>query len=121
LKAGKGIEVGFPVTTGDEAVRKLFEAGASLIQERIDALETLHKAGIRRLQPLIAPLLPGGVDCVERLAGKVDYRPDRQALNYPHADNIFKKHGMGACHDGGVVFREKGRAYAEFYRQGVEA
>ncbi len=118
LKEGKGIEVGFSITTGDEAIRKLFEPGASQIQERIDALETLHKTGIKTFA-MIAPLLPGADDLPERLAGKVDYvLIDR--LNYHHADHVFKKHGLGTCLTEGWFYERRRELLQRFDKLGVE-
>ena len=58
IKGGQDIEVGFSVTTGDDRIRKLFEPNAPPIEDRIKALDELHKAGIRTYA-MIAPVLPG--------------------------------------------------------------
>ena len=92
LKEAKHLEVGLSITTGDDAVRKLFEPHAPPIPERIRTLDELHRAGIKTYA-MIAPLLPGCEDLPERLAGKVDYiRIDR--MNYHNADWVYKNHGL---------------------------
>jgi DNA repair photolyase len=55
LEKFKDIEVGFSITTVDEKIRKLFEPGASLIKERIHALDVLHLRGIKTFA-MIAPV-----------------------------------------------------------------
>lgn len=53
-----GCEVAFSFSTVDETVRQLVEPGASSVQERLDALKTVHKAGLPTAV-MAAPLLPG--------------------------------------------------------------
>jgi len=92
IKRGKGFEAGLSITTADENTRKIFEAHAPPIRERIKALDELHQAGIRTYV-MIAPILPGAEDLPELLAGKVDYaRLDR--MNYHYADWMYRKFGM---------------------------
>jgi len=50
-------EVGFSINTLDENVRLHFEPGAPSIRSRVEALESLHKSGIRTWL-FIAPVLP---------------------------------------------------------------
>ena len=67
------IDVGFTITTDDERVAKLFEPLASPVKDRIEALEKIHRVGIRTFA-FIGPLLPGNPEkLIERLEGKVDY------------------------------------------------
>lgn len=85
-------EVGMTVTTADDNVRRLFEASAPPVKERIRALEKLHFAGIKTFA-MIAPLLPQAEDLVQGLAGKIDkVLIDR--LNYHYADWVFKKYNL---------------------------
>jgi len=92
LKSGKRFEVGFSVTTADDRIRRVFEPSAPSISERLRALDELHQAGIRTFA-MIAPLLPGAVDLVPLLAGKVDYViVDR--MNYNYANWVYKQHGI---------------------------
>jgi hypothetical protein len=88
----RDIEVGLTITTADDKVREIFEPNAPAIEERIEALETLHSAGIRTYA-MIAPLFPGAEGLVTLLSGKVDYvLIDR--MNYHHADWVYRKHGL---------------------------
>jgi DNA repair photolyase len=67
------IDVGFTIATDDEKVAELFEPHASPVKERIEALETIHDAGIWTFA-FIGPLLPGNPEkLIESLAGKVDF------------------------------------------------
>ncbi len=92
LRTGKDFEVGFSITTADDAIRKLFEPNAPPIRERIRALDELHQAGIRTFA-MIAPILPGAETLAETLAGKVDHvLLDR--MNYHYADWVYRKYGL---------------------------
>lgn len=53
-----GCEVAFSFATADEALRAQLEPGASSIQERLEALKTVHQAGLNTAV-MAAPLLPG--------------------------------------------------------------
>ena len=92
LKTGKEFEVGLSVTTADDDIRKLFEPNAPPIQERIRALDELHRAGIRTFV-MIAPMLPEAESLAEMLKGKVDHVIlDR--MNYHYADWVYRKYGL---------------------------
>lgn len=92
LKETLDFEVGLSVTTTDEGIRKLFEPNAPPINDRIKALDELHKAGIRTYA-MIAPMLPGAEGLGELLKGKVDYLLiDR--MNYHYADWIYRRYGL---------------------------
>jgi DNA repair photolyase len=92
LKRATDFEVGLTVTTADEGIRKLFESNAPTIKDRIEALEKLHRAGIRTYA-MIAPMLPGASGLAEALEGKVDYLlVDR--MNYNYADWIYWKYNL---------------------------
>lgn len=92
LQRGKDFEVGLTITTADDDVRKLFEPDAPPIDERINALDKLHSAGITTYA-MIAPILPGAEHLMDRLSGKVDYIiVDR--MNYNYANRIYKEHGL---------------------------
>jgi len=72
LKEFDDIEVGFTITTDREEVARLFEPGASSVKDRLKALETLHKSGIKTFV-FVGPVLPGDPEnLIERLEGKVD-------------------------------------------------
>ncbi len=113
LKRSADAEVGFTITTADEKVRRIFEAGAPPIEKRIEALATLHHEGIRTFV-MIAPLLPNAEGLVALLVGKADHvLIDR--YNYHYADSIYKKFGMPQAREE-KFFAEKG----EQLRQGFE-
>jgi DNA repair photolyase len=105
LKKATDCEVGFTITTADEKMRGIFEPGAPPIAKRIEALATLHTAGISTFV-MIAPLLPGAERLVDMLKGKTD-RVLIDRLNYHYADPVFKKYGIQwAMKD--VFFLQKG-------------
>ena len=92
IRDARDFEVGFSVTTADEKIRELFEPNAPPIIDRIQALDELHKAGIRTYA-MIAPVLPGAEGLAALLKGKVDYLLiDR--MNYHYADWVYKKYGL---------------------------
>ena len=51
------LEVGFSINTMNESVREIFEPKAPAINERIEALKSLHASGIRTWV-FVAPVLP---------------------------------------------------------------
>lgn len=92
FKQAKGCEVGFTITTADDRVRKLFEPGAPPVGKRIEALHVLHGEGIRSFV-MIAPILPGTEELIEKLKGGVDsVLIDR--MNYHNADWVYRKYGL---------------------------
>jgi len=92
IRDARDFEVGLTVTTADDAIRKLFEPNAPPIGDRIAALDTLHRAGIRTYA-MIAPVLPGAEGLAELLKGKIDYVIiDR--MNYHYADWVYRKYGL---------------------------
>jgi DNA repair photolyase len=94
LSRGTGFEVGFSITTADDAIRKIFEPNAPPIQARVRALGEIHQAGIRTFV-MIAPMLPHAELLAEILADKVDFVIfDR--MNYHHADWVYRKYGLQA-------------------------
>ncbi len=92
IRDAQDIEVGLSVTTADDRIRRIFEPHAPPIDERIQALDELHRAGIRTYA-MIAPMLAGADGLAELLKGKTDYvLIDR--MNYHYADSIYRKHGL---------------------------
>ena len=92
IRSGQDFEVGLSVTTADDRMRNLFEPNAPPIEDRIKALDELHKAGIRTYA-MIAPVLPGAEGLAELLKGKIDYvLVDR--MNYHYADWVYRKYGL---------------------------
>jgi DNA repair photolyase len=98
LKKFKDIEVGFTITTGDNEIRKIFESRTFPIEERIEALDKLHKAGIKTFA-MIAPLLPGAESLVTKLKGKVDHIIIDK-MNYNYADWVYEKYHLDKMQDG---------------------
>jgi len=92
FKRAADCEVGLSVTTADDAIRKIFEPGASSVEKRLEALETLHANGIRTFA-MIAPILPGAEGLVAGLRGKVD-RVIIDRMNYHYANRLYEKHGL---------------------------
>lgn len=91
FRKSKKIEVGLSVTTANDAVRKAFEPHAPSIKARLDAIESLHKNGIKTYA-MIAPILPEAENLIGMLADRVDYIIiDR--MNYRHSDRIYSEHG----------------------------
>jgi DNA repair photolyase len=94
FKRFEKIKVGLTVTTHDERIKKLFEPCSPSISARINALETLHKAGIRTYA-FIGPLLPLKAAMLARmLEGVVDeVLIDR--MNYPNkVKGLYRKNGL---------------------------
>jgi len=90
----KEIEVGFTITTDDEATARLFEPRASSVRDRIEALEVIHSKGIRTFV-FIGPILPGDPQrLIGQLAGKADFvYLDR--MNYASTiRNFYDGHGL---------------------------
>jgi len=92
LSQAPDLEVGLTVTTADDGIRRLFEPLAPPIQERIKALDGLHRAGIKTFA-MIAPLLPGAEELGDLLAGKVDHVLIDQ-MNYNYGVWVYRKHGL---------------------------
>lgn len=92
LQKGNGIEVGFSIPTADDRIRQLFEPNSPPIRARLNALDELHRAGIRTFV-MIAPILPGAEGLPELLAVKVDnVIIDR--MNYHYGDWVYRKYGL---------------------------
>jgi DNA repair photolyase len=92
FKKFKEIEVGFTITTGEDSIRKIFELKAPSIQERIRALEKIHKEGVRTFA-MIAPVLPEAKELLPKLKGKVDY-VILDKMNYHYADWVYRKYNL---------------------------
>ena len=91
FKKADDIEVGLSITTASDEIRKVFEANAPSIMERLRTVESLHSNGIRTYV-MIAPILPEAENLVGILAGNVNYVIiDR--MNYRHADKIYTRYG----------------------------
>lgn len=92
IRNAPDFEAGFTVTTADDRIRQIFEPRAPPVEERIRALDVLHKAGVRTYA-MIAPMLPGAEGLARLLTGKVDFVfIDR--MNYHYADHLYREHGL---------------------------
>lgn len=118
LREAPDVEVGFSIPTADERIRELFEPCAPRIQDRIDALAGLHRAGIKTFA-MIAPLLPGAKGLADALRDTVDYvLIDR--MNYIHAHWVYKKYGLTEALTDDYFSRASRYLAAEFRKQGIE-
>ncbi len=110
LKEARNIEVGLSITTADDSIRKLFEPYAPPIEERLRALDELHRSGIKTYA-MIAPILPGAELLAKALEGKVDYiLVDR--MNYNYADWVYTKYRLQDNLSGDFFYRA-GRELAD--------
>jgi len=94
FKKFEDISVGLSVTTDSEKIKKVFEPNSPPIQARIQALRTLHEAGVRTYA-FIGPMLPLNPKKIcEMLAGIVDeVLVDR--LNYSNkVKGLYRKAGF---------------------------
>jgi DNA repair photolyase len=92
IRGARGFEAGLSITTADDRIRMLFEPDAPPVEDRIAALGTLHRAGVRTFA-MVAPVLPGAEGLAELLRGKIDYLViDR--MNYHYADWVYQKYGL---------------------------
>ncbi|HEY6001140.1 MAG TPA: radical SAM protein [bacterium] len=117
LRAAADIEVGFTITTALERIRRIFEPGAPPVARRVEALATLHAAGVPTFV-MVAPLLPGADGLADLLKGKVDHALiDR--YNYHYADRTYRERGLDwAMRE--EFFEEKGELLrAAFERAGI--
>ncbi|MGA9398372.1 MAG: radical SAM protein [Anaerolineaceae bacterium] len=117
LKIGGDFEVGFSITTADDGIRKLFEPAAPPINDRLKALDELHRAGIRTYA-MIAPILPNAEGLAEILKGKIDYvMLDR--MNYHYADWVYRKHGLEDKMTDGYFYQMERTLTSAFEKQGI--
>jgi DNA repair photolyase len=92
IRGVPNIEVGISITTADDGIRKLFEPDAPPIDERLRALDELHRSEIKTYA-MIAPILPGAELMAKSLEGKVDYiMVDR--MNYNYANWVYTKYRL---------------------------
>lgn len=92
ISTARDFEVGFSVTTSDDSIRKLFEPCAPPVEDRVAALDALHRAGVRTFA-MIAPMLPGADALADALAGKVDSIL-ADSMNYGYAAAVYRRHGL---------------------------
>jgi DNA repair photolyase len=102
----KTAEVGVTITTDNEKVRRIFEPQAPPIQERIEALKQLKRAGIKTYV-FIGPVLP--MDTV-KLAEKIKPLVDSvliDRLNYAHKVAwLYRKYRIGKWLDDACIYEK---------------
>jgi DNA repair photolyase len=92
FRAAADLEVGLSVTTADDGIRRLFEPNAPPIGDRLEALDQLHRAGVKTYA-MVAPMLPGAEGLGDLLPGRIDHLlVDR--MNYHHADALYRRHRL---------------------------
>lgn len=108
-------EVCLTITTDNEDMKRIFEAKTPAIDERIKALERLHKEGIKT-SAMLAPLLPFDAEkLVKKLKGKID-SVIVDKMNYHYADWLYKKHKLEyAMQD--RWFRERKKELIEIFKK----
>lgn len=119
LKNGEDFEVGFSITTADDGIRKLFEPLAPPIKARIDALEELHRAGIKTYA-MIAPMLPGAEGLPELLVGKID-RVLFDRMNYTHANWVYRENGLEDKMSDDFFYRTERALSSKFTKLGIRS
>lgn len=115
------IEIGFTITTENEAIARLFEPGASSVAERIEALGKLKQAGLRTFA-FLGPLLPGNPErLISLLEGKVDQIfIDR--MNYlPTIINFYRQHGLEKYAADSFFLEQRERLLRALEPTGMEA
>jgi len=117
LKNFNAVEVGVTITTAEDGIRQIFEPNASSIEERLNALEKLHLAGVKTFA-MIAPILPKVEGLVSQLSGKVDLvLVDR--MNYHYADWVYRKHELEYAMTDDFFTRMKTALASALEREGI--
>ncbi|MBP7125751.1 hypothetical protein KBD49_05230 [Myxococcota bacterium] len=113
------IAVGFSIPTDDDRMRALFEPGADPIEDRLEALETLHREGITTfvvIQPML-PMDPMGL--VSRLAPMVRAaRIDRMHALHRVAP-LYRQHRLEFAMTDSFAQETREILVREFRRHGV--
>jgi len=87
-------EVGFTITTEDEATARLFEPKASPIRERIEVLREFRSAGTTTFA-FAGPLLPGDPERLAALLGQAVSHVLIDRMNYTSAvKRFYARHGL---------------------------
>jgi DNA repair photolyase len=114
------IEVGFTITTNDEAITKLFEPGAAPVNERLKALERIHSSGIKTYA-FIGPLLPGNPEkLVADLSGLVN-KVFIDRMNYLSSiRGFYRQVGLESAMGDEFFLEYKARLTSELKRRKME-
>jgi len=115
------IEIGFTITTENEAIARLFEPGASCVAERIEVLGKLKQAGLRTFA-FLGPLLPGNP---ERLISLLEGKADQvfiDRMNYlPSVISFYRRHGLEKYAADSFFFEQRERLLRALESTGIEA
>jgi len=117
LRKFDDIEVGLTITTADENIREIFEPNSPPVEQRIEALEKLHSAGVKTFA-MIAPLLPKTEGLVTQLSGKVDYALIDK-MNYHYADRVYKRHRLEYAVTNNFFTQKKRELANAFAKEGI--
>lgn len=94
LRAFKKVFVGFSMPTDDDRIRHIFEPGADPIEERLDALEKCHAAGLNT-HVLIQPILPMNVDrLIEKISPFIYYARVDRMNRIEKMTDVYVKNGI---------------------------
>ena len=118
LKSASDIEVGITVTTADEGIRRLFEPNAPAIKDRINALDELHRVGIRTFA-MIAPMLPNAEGLSVELRGKVG-RVLIDRMNYHNSDWVYREHKLESAMSDDFFFHKSKELASAFEKDDIE-
>jgi DNA repair photolyase len=117
----ENVSVGLTVPTDDPSVSRLFEPGASPLEERLRALEVLRQAGVRTFA-FAGPLLPGNP---ERLAGLLADKVGRvliDRMNYlPAVKGFYRRHKLEKYLSDDFFREQAGRLSRALTAAGVES
>lgn len=87
-------EVGLTITTEKDKIRKLFEPYSSPIPERIRALETFHRSGLRTYA-FIGPILPQNPEeLATQLLGAVDFVYIDRMNYWRRIVSLYQRYGL---------------------------
>ncbi len=111
--------IGFSIPTDADQYRRIFEPHADPIEERIEALKSLHAAGIRTFA-VIQPVLPMDADrLVDAIAPYVcAVRIDRMYFG-ERVRHFYDAHGLGRFATDAYADEAIGRLSAGFAARGV--
>jgi len=111
------VEIGFTITTNDEAIAKLFEPGAAPVIERLKALERIHSSGIKTYA-FIGPLLPGNPEkLVADLCGLVN-KVFIDRMNYLSSiRGFYRKIGLESAMEDEFFLEYKARLTSELEKR----
>lgn len=118
LKNAVDLEVGMTVTTADDEIRRIFEPEAPPVNSRIEALDELHRAGIRTFA-MVAPMLPGAEGLPALLEGKID-RVLIDRMNYYYGSWVYRKYKLEHKFTDDYFYRQSRELSSGFARQGIE-